>query len=138
VPPIGFRNKECFFLYLSNGATGSNVRQYVTTEMSDNLYRHFRERPSHTGKRALMDPDRKPEPGYPVIVKLANAPEAVFKMLELYDGKLHLKPLNPIYRTAPMPDDARIVGVVVSRQVDTLTDAFLRPQASQEVTHAYS
>lgn len=68
----------------------------------------------------IVDPTREPKPGYPVIVKLAAEPVAVFKILEIYDGKRHLKPLNPRYPIAPMPDDARIVGVVISLLYDTV------------------
>lgn len=82
------------------------------------------------GDIIIVDPNREAMPGYPVIVKLADAPEAVFKMLEVYDGKRYLKPLNPIYPTAPMPADARIVGVVISRQVHTLTEAGKRSRVA--------
>lgn len=62
----------------------------------------------------IVDPTKEPKSGSAVIVKLADTPEAVFKILELYDGKRHLKPLNPRYGgVVPMPVDARIVGVVV-------------------------
>lgn len=72
------------------------------------------------GSLIIVDPTREPKPGYPVIVKLAGVPVAVFKMLELYDGKRQLKPLNPRYPIAPMPDDARIVGVVTSLLYETV------------------
>jgi hypothetical protein len=61
----------------------------------------------------IVDPTKEPKPGSAVIVKLPDTPEAVFKILELYDGRKHLKPLNPRYPIAPMPDEARIVGVVI-------------------------
>lgn len=61
----------------------------------------------------IVDPTKEPKRGSPVIVKLADTPEAVFKILELYDGKRHLKPLNPRYPIAPMPEGAKIVGVVI-------------------------
>lgn len=61
----------------------------------------------------IVDPTKEAKPGSAVIVKLADTPEAVFKVLELYDGRRHLKPLNPRYPIAPMPEDARIVGVVI-------------------------
>lgn len=66
------------------------------------------------GTTIIVDPTRKPRHGSGVIVKLADAPEAVFKIYEKYDGKTHLKPLNPRYgNVAPMPEGARIVGVVI-------------------------
>lgn len=62
----------------------------------------------------IVDPVKEPKSGSAVIVKLADTPEAVFKILELYDGKRHIKPLNPRYGgVVPMPADARIVGVVI-------------------------
>lgn len=61
----------------------------------------------------IVDPTKKPKSGSPVIVKLAGTPDAVFKILELYDGKPYLKPLNPRYPIVPMAEDARIVGVVI-------------------------
>lgn len=67
------------------------------------------------GSIIIVDPTREPESGSPVIVKLADAPVAVFKILEIYDGKRYLKPINPHYPPmAPMPDDALIVGRVIS------------------------
>lgn len=68
----------------------------------------------------IVDPTREPKNGYPVIVKLADSPVAVFKILEKFDGKRHLKPLNPRYPIVPMPDDARILGVVITLLFDTV------------------
>lgn len=66
----------------------------------------------------IVDPTKRERHLSPVIVKLANVPEATFKMLEIYDGKRYLKPLNPRYPMEPMPEDARIVGVVVRMYYD--------------------
>jgi SOS-response transcriptional repressor LexA len=65
----------------------------------------------------VVDPTVKAMPGDHVVVRLPAVEEAVFKKLELFDGQLHLKPLNSRYPIAPMPLDARIVGVVVKISV---------------------
>lgn len=68
----------------------------------------------------VVDPTIEAMPGYPVVVKLKDALEAVFKIYE-FDGKDYfLKPLNPRYPIAPMPADASIIGVVISVQSETL------------------
>ena len=67
----------------------------------------------------IVDPTRtKPPLGWPVIVKLPDAPEAVFKILDSYDGKRILKPLNPRYPIEPWPEGARVVGAVISMRYD--------------------
>lgn len=68
----------------------------------------------------VVDPNIPAVPGYPVVVKLVDAAEAVFKIYE-FDGKDYfLKPLNPRYPIVPMPADARVIGVVISVQLETL------------------
>jgi SOS-response transcriptional repressor LexA len=69
-----------------------------------------------------VDPNREAKPGSPVMVEFKDGRTA-FKMLELYEGQKWLKPLNPTYIPSRMPDDARILGVVVSVMVETLTEA---------------
>jgi SOS-response transcriptional repressor LexA len=61
----------------------------------------------------VVDPSITAMPGDNVVVRLPAVEEAVFKTLELFDGKLQLKPLNSRYPIAPMPEGARIIGVVV-------------------------
>lgn len=68
----------------------------------------------------VVDPHITPLPGYPVVVKLKTADEAVFKILEFDGANRYLKPLNPRYPITPMPADARIIGVVISVQLETL------------------
>lgn len=68
----------------------------------------------------VVDPTVDPKPGYPVVVKLKDAAEAVFKIYEFDGQQYFLKPLNPRYPIAPMPVDARILGVVISVQFETL------------------
>lgn len=64
----------------------------------------------------VVDPSVIAMPGDHVVVRLPAVEWAAFKKLELFDGKRYLKPLNPGYPGAPMPDDAQIIGVVVSVQ----------------------
>ncbi len=79
----------------------------------------------------IVDPNRKAGPGYPVLVEFQDG-RTTFRMLELDGPHKCLKPLNPIYHTQPMPDDARIAGVVVQVQIHTFTDA------AEEVSRAHS
>lgn len=86
----------------------------------------------------VVDPDRKAESGYPVLVQF-NDERTSFKMLEIYDGfpQRWLKPLNPIHIPSLLPDDARILGVVVQVQIHTEVGERLsaKRQAAQEVAH---
>lgn len=66
------------------------------------------------GTIIIVDPGRKPKDGSAIIIKLPDVEEPVFKVLEFYDGKKQLKPLNPRYDIKPYPDGARVVGVVIS------------------------
>jgi SOS-response transcriptional repressor LexA len=64
----------------------------------------------------VVDPSVTAAPGDHVVVRLKEAQEAIFRQLD-FDGENHfLKPLNPLYPVAPLPLDARIVGVVVQVQ----------------------
>jgi SOS-response transcriptional repressor LexA len=78
-----------------------------------------------------VDPARRAKPGCPVLVEFQDG-QTTFRMLESDGSQKYLKPLNPIYPTGPMPDDARIIGVVVSVMVSTLTDAGKRQQAARQ------
>jgi SOS-response transcriptional repressor LexA len=73
------------------------------------------------GSKLVVNADANAQPGDFVIVQMPNAPEAVFKQL-VHDG-LHpyLKPLNPRYPLAHMPEGGEIVGVVISVQIDIPT-----------------
>jgi SOS-response transcriptional repressor LexA len=88
----------------------------------------------------IVDPNRKAESGHPVLVEFKDGLTS-FKVLEIYDGfpQKWLVPLNPIYVPRRMPDDARIVGVVVQVEIHTELEAGKRRraarQAAQEVAH---
>jgi SOS-response transcriptional repressor LexA len=68
----------------------------------------------------VVDPNIRAMPGYPVVVKLKDAKEVVFKIYEFDGHQYFLKPLNPRYPIVPLPADARIIGVVISVQLETL------------------
>jgi SOS-response transcriptional repressor LexA len=65
----------------------------------------------------VVDPSVTAAPGDHIVVRLKGAKEATFRKLD-FDGESHfLMPLNPRYPIAPMPEDARIVGVVVQMSI---------------------
>lgn len=66
----------------------------------------------------IVDPTREAEDGDAVIAKFAGADEPVFKMLQMYEGEKYLKPLNSHSAPEAWPDDARLVGVVISMTYD--------------------
>lgn len=70
------------------------------------------------GSIIVVDPTAETLPGDAVVVQLASANDAVFKILEFDGQQRFLKPLNPRYPIAAFPDDAQIIGRVV--QVTTL------------------
>lgn len=70
------------------------------------------------GCRIVVDPGIEAAPGRRVIVRLDGVDEATFKELVLDAGQYYLKPLNPRYPMMPMPEGARIIGVVVQTIID--------------------
>lgn len=70
------------------------------------------------GCRVIVDPGIEAKPGARVIVRLDGVDEATFKELALDSGLYYLKPLNPRYPVMPMPEGARIIGVVVQTIID--------------------
>lgn len=64
----------------------------------------------------IVEPTETASPGEYVIVQLSTAKEAVFKKLVEFDGQQWLTPLNSRYPNSQLPDDAQIIGVVVSVQ----------------------
>jgi SOS-response transcriptional repressor LexA len=66
----------------------------------------------------VVDPNILAAPGDPVVVKLRDAEEVAFRMFEFDGREYSLKPLNSHYPEVPMPADARVVGVVISVQVE--------------------
>lgn len=64
----------------------------------------------------VVDPSVTATHGDNVVVQLLAAGEAVFKVYEFDGGKYFLKPLNSRYPIDPMPEGARIIGVVVHSQ----------------------
>jgi SOS-response transcriptional repressor LexA len=75
-----------------------------------------------------VDPNREAKPGSPVLVEFKDGLTGL-KMLEVNGAQKWLMPLNPTYVPSCMPDDARILGVVVSVMVSTLTEAGERRKA---------
>lgn len=65
------------------------------------------------GCKIIVDPTVDPKPGMRVVVRLDGVDEATFKELVLDAGQYFLRALNPQYPVMPMPEDARIIGVVV-------------------------
>jgi SOS-response transcriptional repressor LexA len=84
----------------------------------------------------FVDPDRKAEPGDYVLVEFRDG-RTSFKKLEVYDGfpQKWLVPLNPIYTPSCMPDDARIMGVVVQVMINTDVGERLPARRAQEAAH---
>jgi SOS-response transcriptional repressor LexA len=70
------------------------------------------------GAIIVVDPTAETQPGDAVVVLLATAADAVFKILEFDGQQRFLKPLNTRYPIAPLPEDAQIIGRVV--QVTTI------------------
>lgn len=67
-----------------------------------------------------VDPDVAPVHGKDVVVRLDDRGEVTFKRLVIEGERRYLKPLNPNWpeKIIEVPDDARIVGVVIGRYTD--------------------
>jgi SOS-response transcriptional repressor LexA len=79
----------------------------------------------------VVDPNILATPGDPVVVKLRDAQEVAFRMFEFDGSEYSLKPLNSRYPVAPMPADARVIGVVISVQVQIDRRASAGPRSVQ-------
>jgi len=69
----------------------------------------------HDGDLVFVDPDRQPDHGSDVIVRLNNAGEATFKQLQIDGDNQYLVARNKTYPNPviPMSDEAEICGVVI-------------------------
>lgn len=72
------------------------------------------------GDVIFVDPNREPEHGKHVVVRLDNQNEATFKQLIREGDKRYLKPLNPDWpeKIIPVSADSTICGVVIGKWVD--------------------
>lgn len=70
------------------------------------------------GCTIIVDPSRQAKPGDRVIVRIDDNEEATFKQLDFDGVKYYLKPLNQRYPIMEMPENARIIGVVVQTLID--------------------
>lgn len=72
------------------------------------------------GDLIYVDPEVAPIHGKDVVVRLAQGYEVVFKRIVVEGDGRYLKPLNPNWpgMFTRMPNDARIIGVVVGRYAD--------------------
>jgi SOS-response transcriptional repressor LexA len=65
----------------------------------------------------IVDPDIRPVVGHHVVVRLKDASNHMFRLLDQEGDTLVLRALNPKYPTRPLPADARILGVVIAKQI---------------------
>jgi SOS-response transcriptional repressor LexA len=70
------------------------------------------------GSIIIVDPDREPIHGSPVIVRLEDSKQATFKQLVIEGGVRYLKPLNPRYPIMKVARKASFCGVVVQTIID--------------------
>jgi SOS-response transcriptional repressor LexA len=85
----------------------------------------------------IVDPNLEAESGYLVLVEFKDGLTS-FQKLEIYDGsgQKWLKSLNPAYVPSRLPDDARIVGVVVQVEIHTkVGERQAAREAAQGVAH---
>lgn len=65
------------------------------------------------GTIIFVEPSAEANPSDAVIVQLPGVIEATFKILAIDSGQFFLKPLNPQYPAATLPQDAKILGKVI-------------------------
>ena len=72
------------------------------------------------GDIIYVDPDRAATNGKDIVMRLDDRNEVTFKRLVIEDQRSCLKPLNPHWpeQIIQVPDDARIVGVVLGAWTD--------------------
>lgn len=89
-------------------------RSYAVRVVGDSMEPRFPQ-----GCVLIVDPDKTPEHGSPVIVRLENTQEATFKLLQLDGPRRYLKPINSGYGSLiPITEAAVITGVVVQMFMD--------------------
>lgn len=65
------------------------------------------------GSIVIIDPERQPENGRAVVVRLVNSKDVIFKQLVIEGGRKYLKPLNPRYPIIEIDESAVFCGVAV-------------------------
>lgn len=99
--------------WISVYSPAAGSRTFGLRVRDDSMVNPMGDRSYPVGCLIVVDPDRAAKPGDRVVVRLANAPEAIFKQFEFDGLQRWLKPLNDRYPMMAMPVDAEIVGVVV-------------------------
>ncbi len=93
-------------------------RAYALRVVSDSM-ENPNGRPTYPqGSIIIVDPDREPIHGSPVIVRLEDSKQATFKQLVIEGGMRYLKPLNPRYPIMKVDRKASFCGVVVQTIID--------------------
>lgn len=107
-----FRPGEAERMVLATKRVGP--RSYAVRVVGDSMEPRFPD-----GCIIIVDPDKVPEHGSPVIVRLENTQEGTFKLLQLDGQRRYLKPINSNYGSLrPITEAAVITGVVVQMFMD--------------------
>ena len=97
--------------------TTHGPRAYVLRVRGESMFNAYERRSFRDGDLIFCDPDKHPENGSMVIIKLEDSHEATFKQLVIEGDQRFLKPLNPAW---PEPiikinGNAQICGVVIGK-----------------------
>lgn len=99
--------------WISVYSPAAGSRTFALRVRDDSMVNPTGDRSYPVGSLIVVDPDKSAKSGDRVVVRLAHAPEAIFKQF-VFDGQHRwLVPLNTRYAPEKMPVDAEIVGVVI-------------------------
>ncbi len=98
---------------------GASEKTYALRVKGDSMTSPYPTRLSFIdGSLIYVDPDRAPVSGKPVIARMPDTGEHVFKLYVEDAGSILLKPINPQYPTIPLPSNAIICGVVIGQFIE--------------------
>lgn len=97
--------------------TSHGPRTYALRVRGESMFNPNERRSFRQGDIIYVDPDKQPENGSMVIVKLDDSQEATFKQLVIEGGERYLKALNPNWpdQIIRINGNATICGVVIGK-----------------------
>lgn len=97
--------------------TSYGPRTYALRVRGESMFNPNERRSFRQGDIIYVDPDKQPENGSMVIVKLDDSQEATFKQLVIEGGERYLKALNPNWpdQIIRINGNATICGVVIGK-----------------------
>ncbi|MDH5191208.1 MAG: S24 family peptidase [Gammaproteobacteria bacterium] len=90
------------------GTGCENSEPFALRSIDDSMWPEF-----EVGAVIIIDPGGVLKDGVYIVADHDNEP--IFRQLVIHEGKRYLKPVNDLYPTLELQDDAKIHGVVIQK-----------------------